>query len=143
MDGRVGGDPGRDLREALVGEQQGGLGVRHQRLELGRGEPPVQWHEDRTGADRRELEHQHLGAVARKARDPRAAAWPQRLREPAGGAIDVTIERGIGPAPAALQIGASGRAGLHPGIGRDRIDFRRDHLCPRKLNRRSIRIRNL
>ena len=97
--------PAATFGEFVIVKEQLRAGVGDQGGELDRGEPPVQWHEHSAGADAAELQDQHLRAIAGEHGDPLAARRAEPCGEPGGGAVRSPVERGIGPAPAALQIG--------------------------------------
>jgi hypothetical protein len=107
--------------------QHGGRAVREDGVQLGRGEAPVQGHEDGAEAEAGELGLKNVGAVLRQHGDARpgsdAAGVPQVPRK--GGGTPVEVE--VGETPAGGQVHGRRRAGPARGVVGDPVVVRVGH----------------
>jgi hypothetical protein len=102
-------------------EDDDGLGIAGERLDLRSGKAPVERHEDYARANAGDLQDHHLGTVAGEDSRPLAARRAELLDQPRRQPVDRAVKIGIGPAAARFQIDQRRSGGRRQGIGRHRI----------------------
>jgi hypothetical protein len=98
------------------------LAIREHEGDLGRGETPVERHEDRARAHACEMKHQHLRGIARQNRYALAVRRAQGSAQHAGGAVDGVIELGVGEAGVRCQVVNRDFGRRRPGEMRNEVE---------------------
>ncbi len=108
--------------ELVLDQQQPRRAILHQHRDLGRGQPPVQRHEDRPDADAGEVQGEEIEAVPGQHGHPLADRVAERLLQVGAAAVDPPIELGVAEPQPRGEVADSQPAGLHPAPVRDGID---------------------